>query len=267
MCMAVGWVPNGSTCAGPAFAEVWRGGRWSSVHVPNPAAVCTGLEGVACVDTSWCLAVGLQEAGHGGVVLAEIWNGHDWRVTQPVTPAGTIGEVLSGVSCVSRTACMAVGDSSNGVDETLAEFWNGSRWRMLAPLSDESWFGSVSCSSAEQCAAVGVSGINPPDESALAAHWDGARWASRSTAQTLADGDEAGEFAGVSCPAQDFCMAVGYGSGSIVETWDGTGWRPIPSPPGQQFDAVACGSAVSCIAGTGTKIYLWRSGRWTLAAA
>jgi len=58
--------------------------------------------------------------------LAEVWDGTSWssRPTPNPKDPGTNGSVLSGVSCASATACMAVGHYYAG----LAEAWNGTSW-------------------------------------------------------------------------------------------------------------------------------------------
>jgi len=62
------------------------------------------------------------------------------------------GAILSGVSCVSRSACVAVGDG------LLAESWSGKVWSgMTVPEGGDlpQFFSSVSCITASLCEAVG----------------------------------------------------------------------------------------------------------------
>ncbi len=64
------------------------------------------------------------------------------------------------------------------------------------------------------------------------------------------------ELFGVSCPAQNFCLAVGYyspqasGFSTLVESWNGSTWSVISSPnvPGysNQLFSVSCISATNC---------------------
>ncbi len=55
--------------------------------------------------------------------LAELWDGTWWRIVPTPNPSPV--SKLSGVSCPTPAACMAVGTSQN---RTLAERWDGSGW-------------------------------------------------------------------------------------------------------------------------------------------
>jgi hypothetical protein len=66
-----------------------------------------------------------------------------WSIQGVPSPAGASNVALNGISCLSRTLCIAVGGSSLG---TLAEGWNGTAWSIL---------------SATACIAVGSAGGAP----------------------------------------------------------------------------------------------------------
>jgi len=71
-----------------------------------------------------------------------------------------IASELLGVSCVSATDCLAVGDQTNlssGRSLTLVESWNGSTWSTVpSPTANgDNFLSGVSCTSAGFCAAVG----------------------------------------------------------------------------------------------------------------
>jgi hypothetical protein len=57
----------------------------------------------------------------------EKWNGTSWVIVTSPSPSGSFWSVLNGVSCSSRTACIAVGYSLDGSNNQsmLAEAWNG----------------------------------------------------------------------------------------------------------------------------------------------
>ena len=78
------------------------------------------------------------------------------------------GGALSGVSCTSGSACIAVGSFGPGYGP-LAERWNGSSWSLQRPPdpADDYGFDGVSCASSRHCIAVG--GGDEP----LAERWDG----------------------------------------------------------------------------------------------
>jgi hypothetical protein len=92
----------------------------------------------------------------------ERWNGTSWAIQTNPTPEGS---ELEGVSCVSTTACTAVGYV--GTPEPLIERWNGASWSpMPAPNpagSTYTWLESVVCTSTTECIANGYY-RNPSDQ-------------------------------------------------------------------------------------------------------
>ena len=116
--------------------------------------------------------------------------GLTWSVVP--SPSRGTDSLLDGVSCVSATACAAVGDyaTSGGPGRTLIESWTGSKWSVVpSPNRGGSNGGSVlygvSCVSATACNAAG-SYIHTST--------------SGSTGRTL------------------------------IESWNGTNWSVVPSP-------------------------------------
>lgn len=182
-------------------------------------------------------------------MLAERWDGKRWAI-QPI-PQGTISEgQLLGVSCVSASACVAVGNYGTGTAE-IVERWNGSRWFLQSiPLPSDavaSDLYGVSCVSARACMAVGdvwyVHTVTPLVES-----WDGRRWAIQRTAHLS---DQPSELDGVSCVSPRACTAVGSENvENLVERWDGKRWaiEPTPKPLVYGLGQVSCVSARACIA-------------------
>jgi hypothetical protein len=91
------------------------------------------LYGVSCSTASACTAVGDQETGaRVSAPLAERWNGTAWTVQSTANPSGATSSYLLGTSCVSATACTAVGYALNSTYTTLAEGWNGTSWTIRA---------------------------------------------------------------------------------------------------------------------------------------
>jgi hypothetical protein len=98
---------------GLSLASVCRAeaAGWIVQRTPNPAgARHSQLISVSCGSTWSCMAVGYS-ANTGGalVALTERWAGDSWSMQRTSKLAGERTSVLSGVSCVSRTACTAVG--------------------------------------------------------------------------------------------------------------------------------------------------------------
>jgi hypothetical protein len=159
----------------------------------------------------------------------ETWNGTDWSVQD--TPVLT-GD-LTGVSCVSATACVAVGtalsptltpiESPTG---PLVERWDGKVWSVQRPPNPSGaltgTLEAVSCTSQRACTAVGRAGTGLGSR-ALAERWNGTSWIiQHALAPTGARGSHLG---GVSCVTTTTCVAVGsYNNGLpqlLVERWTG----------------------------------------------
>ena len=91
----------------PVSASV-RG--WSVTPSPNPVIPTGQLNWVSCPAANSCVAVGTYSKASGaGVTLAERWDGSRWRIQPTPSPAGAAWSALEGVSCVSPSACEAVG--------------------------------------------------------------------------------------------------------------------------------------------------------------
>jgi len=163
------------------------------------------------------------------------------------------------VSCVSATACTAVGyyETRNFHDKTLVESWNGTRWSVVptpSPGNTGSDLSGVSCVAANACTAVGASSSNGNTLSTLIESWDGTRWSVVPSPNPATGGG----LSGVSCVSADACMAVGFSGsetgvhGTLAESWDGTRWSVVPTPnPGVEnrvLNGVSCASATTCTA-------------------
>jgi len=91
-------------------------------------------------------------AGYGQTATPiEHWDGHKW--TYSPHPHGKYGDnVLYGMSCVSKAACVVVEDGQS------AESWNGTAWEVMnVPNGGDSpqFYTGVSCVTATLCKAVG----------------------------------------------------------------------------------------------------------------
>ncbi|MDP9334202.1 MAG: hypothetical protein M3Q30_12970 [Actinomycetota bacterium] len=107
-----------------------------------------------------CVAVGYSnnnQYGYSIQTLVEQWDGKNWSVTASANLPGTIN-LLSGVSCTSAAACVAVGTHYQNISQTLVERWDGTNWSAVpspsqVPLGN--YLNGVSCVSASSCVAVG----------------------------------------------------------------------------------------------------------------
>lgn len=180
-CMAVGSFfvssPNLKT-----LVESWDGTRWSLVPSPSPGSHPV-LDSISCISAAACTAAGTYYKRPSGVVssnLIESWDGARWSVVP--SPNGTGYNELSGVSCTSATACMAVGsDDASATFQTLIESWNGSHWSIVPSpsLAGYNQLNGVSCTAAAACTAVGYYNATVPAGSGsktLAESWNGTHW-------------------------------------------------------------------------------------------
>ncbi len=263
-CVAVGAYSTmpGATFGG-TLAEIWNGRSWRLTPTPNPSdAPNSALSAVSCTSASDCVAVGLSVVSGGGtqVTLAERWDGRRWTILPTPNPTGASITPLLSVSCSSADACTAVGYTTNALTDiaaTFAEVWNGHGWVIQSvPDPDGSPFsqlGSVSCTSAHACIAVGYS-FTPfyASVDTLIERWDGHTW----TPET-APNENRTFLQSVTCTTSTRCTAVGnLNAGGFVttvaEVWNGVTWKieTTPNPSGEQaiLSAVSCASRAVCTA-------------------
>jgi hypothetical protein len=273
----------------PAGTAIGSAAGWSIEPTAVPAgARAAELSAVSCPSRTTCNAVGYATSRAGaGVTLAEQRRGSQWSVTRTPALRGARAGLLFGVSCVSVSACTAVGSatSSSGRTRPLAERWDGRTWSVQpapAPSGAVGYLAAVSCGSITVCVAVGYAGNRPGTAGApLAERWDGHRW----TMQRIVHdrGARAGFLSAVSCTGPRACTAVGFSNDAdgtqapLAERWNGRRWslQPLPRVPGQldtQLAGVACAGERSCTAVgfftnvTGIDVMLaehWTGARWT----
>jgi hypothetical protein len=314
LCMAVGTSDFGfnhirTQLVGPiaTFAERWDGSSWTVL--PTPAAGTSPmLASLSCPSATFCVAVGSTHtqgrqslegifSNRSSRGLVEVWDGSTWSVRP--TPLGAVrGSALSGVSCVSRRFCIAVG--STGLQIAAAMLWNGSTWRRLT-LPLVKWgptLTAVSCAAARSCTAVGSYDVHETgvaDLRPLAERWTGrGHW---TVAKPPAERDR---FHGkpysnftwltaVSCPSRTACLATGlalrtqnfYPQGGFADGWDGHRWRIATAGIARDspLDGVSCVAPGDCYAAgqydprTVTPpstqrplIAQWTAGRWSQVA-
>jgi len=97
------------------LAESWDGKTWSNVPSPNNGSNRDELTGVSCVSSTFYQAVGQSSDGSGiSQTLIESWTRKAGTIS-PSVNTGANGNWLSGISCVSATACKAVGSFSEAL--------------------------------------------------------------------------------------------------------------------------------------------------------
>jgi hypothetical protein len=290
-CLIVGAAgPNAAV--GGVLAARWNGRSLSAISAPAPRHTVSGvLNAISCVGAARCMAVGsyYKPSTASTLPLAESWNGSRWSIVRSPNPKGSTDTDLNGISCLSRTDCVAVGGYINGknVPVNLAESWNGSRWSIVRSPGPKgatnSALSAVSCARPDECMAVGSyagrSGVNKT----LAEGWNGSRWSIISSPNPK--GATGSSLVGVSCPRRSACEAVGtYANSSAVsvtlaESWNGQRWSVVrsPDPTGAEFSrlaTVACAGPDRCLAVgysyTSTEVTLaesWNGRRWSVLSS
>lgn len=272
-CTAVAWSLPGS--------EVlrWNGSGWAVQHM---SAWSVHLAGVSCTSATSCTAVGQRASLRRGgqVTLAERWNGVGWA-SQPTpgNPAAPQYNLLTGVSCGSATACVAVGGLALAdPDSVLTEVRAGGSWAIKpAHYPSDAMTGAlsaVSCPSATACIAVGSYLASRPrsgDSVAtrlLSERWNGTSWTLLPSRPFLALDVTP---AAVSCTSASACVAT---VGGRAWRWDGATWAVQPAArgvaAGAELKGVSCMSATACIAvgydSNGALAERWNGRRWSVTS-
>jgi hypothetical protein len=216
------------------------------LRLGRSGAVMRGASGAAVVAVA---AMTLSTVAAGAEAAS-------WAIQSTPRPAGAVISELHGVSCISTTACTAVGDAETSTTVgILTGRWNGIGWAFQYtpnPLGAyDSLFG-LSCTSTTACAAVGEHETSQGFVS-LAERWNGTKWTLQSTPNP--PGSTNTFLTSVSCTSTTACTAVGLsdaGNGTLVERWNGTGWTiqstPNPAGSGAVLSGVSCASPTDCIA-------------------
>jgi hypothetical protein len=236
------------------YAARWNGTSWKHVNPPDPkSTVSSGLDAISCLSARFCLVVGHWLGAGRGNLESLRWNGSKWTLKSDLPfPASSSGARLWGLSCVSVTWCMAVGDYMAGsAQPVLSEIWNGKKWTIHRPPTPKHLMGSalvgVSCVSKTFCNAVGDSLTSKLGLVSLGETWNGKSWTIRPTpsgAQRIGS-----DLFDVKCQSRTSCLAVG----TLAATWKGTTWHsvhfPVPSgSPLASAVSLSCVSAKDCTA-------------------
>jgi hypothetical protein len=279
-CVAVGSTKSDGTTRYSAVASTWDGTAWMQADPPALPGDSV-LSGVACVSTTFCIAVGKHgKSKYPQSIwtrpLTEEWNGSAWSVVNTPSLGGRGGQLTS-VTCLTASWCMVLGEYDKGHlqpypdiprDQWVAEIWNGQGWTVQHPaainnqprLGPDPWnfVTGVACTSRTSCIGTGYIPITQGDASPVpfAVRWNGHSWS------PARDGlPRFARLSGVSCVAALSCFAVGQGYSSgegaesraapLVTRWNGSTWRGASTPrtPGQTSASLQHGAlnAVACI--------------------
>jgi hypothetical protein len=167
----------------------WNGKTWTTYKPSAPAgATSAALQGVSCVSSTDCAAVGWYARASGGSAgLAQSWNGKRWaEIAVPRSPGDG---ALYNVSCVSAKYCLAVGSggpAGNSQGTPASDVRNGKSWTFkLVPVPPAgggstaySTLQGTSCVSATDCVAVGELdlGNGEQQQHGFSGLWNGKAW-------------------------------------------------------------------------------------------
>jgi hypothetical protein len=273
----------GALLVGPVQSEA---STWSILASPNSGTGDNQLNGVACVSSSFCTAVGFYYTSGGPAqTLIESWDGNSWSIV-PSPSNGAESNFLNGVACVLPSSCTAVGSfyTSSGPAQTLIESWDGNSWSIVPSPNngvgtESNFLDGVACVSPSSCTAVGSYSNASGELQTLIESWNGTSWSIVSSPNS---GTGENFLAAVACVSPSSCTAAGgYHNNStgffqtIIESWDGTDWLIVSSPnrgTGDNFlYGVSCALPKTCTAvGTATGQTLIESlkgTRWSIASS
>lgn len=224
-CAVVGVIYNTVSTIPPiplgTFAASWNGSTLTPVSSPSPTGPDDALNGVSCVKTNFCMAVGSELTGTA--TLIEAFNGSTWTVMPSPTPKG--GGTLSSVSCAATNFCMATGSGTK--DNPFMEYYDGYNWTIISSptLTDGGTLSSISCPEISSCVAVGELNTGYDSVATLVEDFNGIKWSIVPSPNPIYGGD----LTSVSCPSLSFCMATG--TGDVVYSLGETGYAPTPVVP------------------------------------
>jgi hypothetical protein len=174
--------------AGPPSAltpllATWNGKALTSMNPVVPAGSQPAeFTSVSCVAPTSCAAAGVDIKGADESAFLDVTGGKGWSLTKWGGPSGTTSTDLTGVSCVSRSICVAVGGIATAkTSQAAALTWNGAKWtvtKVPGPGAGKvSIFYGISCPAAGNCTAVGET-AKPTGlmGSQFAGHWNGGTW-------------------------------------------------------------------------------------------
>lgn len=274
--------------AGSYIGAVGRQASDAPTTTDQPPSYGDLLDGVSCHAGS-CVAVGWDRLRSGTIApLDGRWDGSRWG---PIAPSS--GRFLTrALSCPGPRWCMAIGQVQGQTAATkgavLVERWDGRSWAsQVLPLpsgTTSALATAVSCATQASCQLVGIYFTNGNQAGPFADGWDGSNWGLE-TVPTSKGLFNVPVLTGISCPADNFCEAVGtgggdarlagpgsplLGNGALIEVWDGRSWRSQYAPDSDDGhpQAVSCASASFCeavgVVFKGTAMTdTWDGDRWS----
>jgi hypothetical protein len=251
-CWAVGGTEDGRP-----YGERWNGKSWDFQEIHRDEHDADRLLGVSCVSSGWCMVVGAYGKLSPWAFAEQTDKGsiYGWSQMSVPYPSDFYGGKweLTDVSCVSASACVAVGwyPGPGASKKALIEKWDGTKWTAQSAPSpgNPTVLNGVSCSSESACTAVGSYVDTGGVTRTLAERWNGTSWSTQTTFNP--SGADFSALEDVSCVSASFCMAAGRADDEaeegLAERWTGSAWVSAPSLGGP-ITGVSCTSQTACTA-------------------
>ncbi len=279
-CEAVGRY-QATTGGGKALIVSRNGGSWGSPHsitLPSNALSVSNatLNAISCVSLGNCVAVGSYNVTGGRAALIVTEHSGTWAaaIRSPLPGGWVVGPStgLNAIKCQTISACIAVGQFTNGVgNQGFIVHSTGGTWghALTAPLPVRAksnfitQLDGVTCTSVGNCIAVGQYVNTDPAREAMILTEKNGTWISsvRVLLPTDAHRDPWAGLFSVNCTSVGYCTAVGvyqgnHGGQGLLEIEAGGTWRRgvvAPLPAGQsssnrsiQLLGVTCTSFGNC---------------------
>ena len=299
-CVAVGSYFPRSGLDAPMLANetngVWSAARKIDLH----GGTLDSPDSVSCTSSGNCVVVGADTAligaglpqdvqgGGGGHAIVATQTRGVWGTARKIelpanalTPAANQSTYLASVTCMGAGRCVAVGsylDRSGAAQAMVATETRGA-WSAASEVAlpvnalatsgkQQASLDSVSCTSAENCIAVGSyqDTNGPSDQQAMVVTETNGVWGPASEVELPANaavtpGSQHAALNSVVCPGAGSCVAVGgyedtvSDAQAMVVTRTGGIWGmaretrlPAKASPPATLDSISCPRAGSCVA-------------------
>jgi hypothetical protein len=155
--------------------------------------------------------------------------------TEPQNPAAKLNGYFGDIAGISPEDLWVVGSvigSFPKVGHPIVQHWDGERWSLVGtPDLPAAGLTAVAAVSASDVWAVG----DRWSGGTLVEHWDGARWSVVPSPNLIAGPRWGSGFSAIAASSASDIWAVGDAANGrtsrpLIEHWDGTSWRLVPTP-------------------------------------
>lgn len=217
---------------------------FSIQNSPSPSTAGNMLNAVAAISASDAWAVGFQNSSNlnEAKTLTLHFDGTSWKTIPSPNPGkcnqGNFGNVLTSVAAIASNDVWAVGFTfpCNALLQPMAMHWDGTKWTAVAtpklPFNNNALNGVVAFAS-DNVFAVGFQTASNGASLTLVEHWDGTSWTVMSSPNKNQTGNVLSAVAGTSANdiwAVGDTVAPNVPVFTLVEHFDGTSWKVVPSP-------------------------------------